>query len=636
MTKLTKGGPVPERPELPDRADGSSQPPAGICRRATPWPALLLILALSAAMRLYGLEWDAGHWLHPDERQIYFVALDLGWPASLAEALSPESPLNPGFFAYGSLPIYLLRAAAALLTPLWPALRDPGNLHLAGRLLAVLFDLGTIYLTYRLARILSSLGGGDSPERSPSQLWPVVAAGLVGTSVLHVQSAHFYTVDVLLTFFATLALTLAADVALGAGAAPQAGLGVVLGLALATKISATPLLLVVPAAFYIRSARSNASWKTTLPRIALSLALAVITFLLVQPYALLDWRTFVTDNLRESQIAWGRLEVPYTLQYAGTVPYLYPAWQTALWALALPVGLAGWAGLAYLLVRWLRRGTWADSLLLPWAGPYFAITGLLYAKPLRYMLPLVPVLCLASTQWLARVVPWMGQHLGGRGTARQNGARRAAVLGGGAMLACGLIYVLAFARIYAQPHPWVEASEWIYEHVPPASTLAVEHWDTALPLSLDLEGRARRIEEYDLRLLKLYDEPDDATKWSALAQYLAESDYLVLASRRVYGAVAALPQRYFTTARYYEQLFSGQLGFELEAEFVRGPAWLNPRVPALPGAGPAWLRPDESFVVYDHPRALIFRNVARLPAEELLRRLGVGMPVGAAHAAPSF
>ena len=69
--------------------------------------------------------------------------------------------------------------------------------------------------------------------------------------------------------------------------------------------------------------------------------------------------------------------------------------------------------------------------------------------------------------------------------------------------------------------------------------------------------------------------------------------------------------------------FNEGLGFELVGEFTRGPIWLNPRIPPFPDAAPALLRPDESFIVYDHPRALIFRNVERLPADELLRRLGV-------------
>jgi hypothetical protein len=70
-------------------------------------------------------------------------------------------------------------------------------------------------------------------------------------------------------------------------------------------------------------------------------------------------------------------------------------------------------------------------------------------------------------------------------------------------------------------------------------------------------------------------------------------------------------------------LFAGELGFQLEQEFTRDPTWLNPRIPPLAGAAPALLRPDESFVVYDHPRALIFRNVDYLPADELLLRLGL-------------
>jgi hypothetical protein len=68
-------------------------------------------------------------------------------------------------------------------------------------------------------------------------------------------------------------------------------------------------------------------------------------------------------------------------------------------------------------------------------------------------------------------------------------------------------------------------------------------------------------------------------------------------------------------------LLAGELGFTLEREFTRGPVWLNPRLPPLPEAAPALLRPDESFVVYDHPRTLVFRNAERLSPDELLLRL---------------
>jgi 4-amino-4-deoxy-L-arabinose transferase-like glycosyltransferase len=581
---------------------------------------------VAATLRFRGLNWDDGHWLHPDERQIFFVVMELDWPSSLAEALSPDSPLNPDFFAYGSLPIYLLKLVVTVLQPLWPALRDEGNMHLVARPLAVLFDLGTIYLTYRLARKLL-----PAPHEQRRARWAaLLAAAFVGFSVLHIQLAHFYTTDSLLTFFVMLALTLAAGVTESSGWRRDIALGVAVGLALATKVSAAPLLLAVAVAYYPAAPRPPASsairqaW-AALRRMIPALLVAAAVFFIVQPYALIDAWTFLEHTGREAEIARGTFDVPYTIQYAGTLPFLYPIWQTALWGLALPLGLAGWVGLAVLLVRWLRRGSRSDALLLAWAGPFLALTGLLYAKHLRYMLPLAPVLCLLAAQLLTQI----GQ---GRGATARDGAEgkpsRTVMLRLSSLLAVlvllsAVVYALLFSTLYASPHPWVSASEWIYRNVPAGSTLALEHWDRALPLSVEVDGAYRGAASYTTLLLPLYDEPDDAAKWAAIAADLAGSDYIVLATRRLYGSIPRVPDRYPVTTRYYDLLFAGELGFELEGEFTRPPTWLNPRIPPLPHAAPALLRPDESFVVYDHPRALVFRNVEHLPADQLLRRLDV-------------
>jgi hypothetical protein len=611
--------------------------------------ALVLILLVAAALRLYGLNWDGGHWLHPDERQIYFIVLRLDWPGSLAEALTLASPLNPRFFAYGSLPLYLLKLVAALLQPLWPALRDPDNLHLAGRPLAILFDLGTVYLTYRLARILwRPLSRAAAPPadsvtaRRRGGDWPaLLAAAFTGLAVLHVQLAHFYTADPLLTFFVLLTLYLAAGVARAGGGGRGGGarrrqiaLGIALGLALATKISAAPLLFVLYVAYDTRARIAGgqpSAAASRLDRLAatirpmlLPLLVAGAVFFLTQPYALIDWRNFLDQTMRESQIARGTFNVPYTIQYAGTLPVLYMVWQTALWGYSLPLGLVAWASLVASLVRWLRRGSWADALLLAWAGPYLVITGLLYTKYLRYMLPVVPVLCILAAALLAATIHKHRSAKPQTSNARKPSiVRRLSSLGLALLLLASLAYALAFVTIYTQPHSWIDASAWIYRNVPAGSTLAVEHWDTVLPLTVDVDGARSSPTGYNHRTLNLYDEPDDRAKWQALAADLAESDAVVIASRRLYGSIPRAPDRYPIASRYYDLLLAGELGFELAGEFIRGPAWLNPRLPPLPDAAPALFHPDESFVVYDHPRALVLRNVERLPAQELLLRLGV-------------
>ena len=602
----------------PERKPAAGGEAAGVAPRPMTrieFIALAAIMVCGAALRFHGLDWDGGHWLHPDERQIYFVAMNLGWPQSLAEALSPDSPLNPGFFAYGSLPIYLVRIVAELLAPLFPTLRDLDMLHWAGRPLAVLFDLATIALTYRLVVRLWPSGAERDSESGPARISgngpALLAAALVSLAVLHVQLAHFYTVDPLLTFFVMLVLNLAAGVARSGTWRRQVALGLALGLALATKVSAIPLLLVVLVACTSDRKGSGAEHMALKGRavaasrcLLVSLAAAGLVFFLVQPYALIDWRTFLDDTIRESQIAWGVIDAPYTRQFAGTLPYLYSVRQTALWGLALPLGLLAWAGLGAALVRWFRRGAWPDTLLLAWAAPYLAIVGVQYTRYLRYMLPLVPVLCIMAVWLLGYVRP-----------------RRLRLAASWALGLFSLGYAVAFVTIYYTPHSWVEASAWIYDRLPAGSTLAVEAWDAALPLPLDLRGEPRRIEEYDVLTLALYDEPDGRAKWEALTADLAAADYVIVASRRVYGSVPRLPERYPLANRYYEALFSGGLGFELAGEFTRGPAWLNPRLPPLPDPAPAGLVPDESFVVYDQPRVLIYHNVERLPAGELLLRL---------------
>jgi 4-amino-4-deoxy-L-arabinose transferase-like glycosyltransferase len=592
-------------------------------RQALP---IILILVVAAALRFRGLNWDDGHWLHPDERQIFFVVLDLDWPSSLAEALSPDSPLNPHFFAYGSLPIYLLKLVVTVLQPLWPALRDEGNIHLIARPLAVLSDLGTIYLVYRLARKLL-----PAPRDQKRARWiALLAAALVSFAVLHIQLAHFYTADPLMTFFVMLALTLAVGVTKGSSWRRDIALGAALGLALATKISAAPLLLVVAVAYYSATPRVPSSsairhaW-TALRRMIPVLLVAAALFFILQPYALLDARAFLEDTGREAEIARGSFDVPYTIQYSGTLPYLYPVWQTVLWGLALPLGLVGWAGLVALVIRWLRRGSRSDAILLAWAGPYFVLTGLLYAKHLRYMLPLAPVLCLLAAQLLIQT--GRRRELAVREKAEGKTSHSImhwlspllAIL----VLLSAVAYALLFSTLYASPHSWISASEWIYRTVPSGSTLALEHWDRALPLPMEVDGVYRGAGSYTSILLPLYDEPDDAAKWEAIAVDLADSDYIVIATRRLYGSIPRVPDRYPVATRYYDLLFAGELGFELEQEFTRPPTWLNPRIPPLPDAAPALLRPDESFVVYDHPRALVFRNVEHLPADQLLRRLGL-------------
>src|SRR6266567_7353330 len=231
--------------------------------------ALFGIAFLGLALRLYGLDWDQiqarsqlllrlygadfalGNNFHPDERQILFHVVQLSWPNSLAQFLDPvNSPLNPHFFAYGSLPLYLLATAGNILAHFNPNVTTLANLALVGRVFSAIFDCGTILLAAWLALLLAD---DTTPHRRYAWSLALLSAIVVAFTPLQLQLSHFYAVDTLLLFFIT--LTMLACVALVDTGAPirwslLAGLGY--GLALATKFSAAPLIVPLFVAVVLR------------------------------------------------------------------------------------------------------------------------------------------------------------------------------------------------------------------------------------------------------------------------------------------------------------------------------------------------------------------------------------------------
>ena len=113
--------------------------------------ALLAIIALALSVRLYGVNWDNGIAFtpHPDERAILFKVAEIS-PVKANEFSSlfnaEESSWNPRWFAYGSLPIYLIKGIESISE----AISSPGieDLRLTGRLVSTIADIVTILAIY--------------------------------------------------------------------------------------------------------------------------------------------------------------------------------------------------------------------------------------------------------------------------------------------------------------------------------------------------------------------------------------------------------------------------------------------------------------------------------------------------------
>src|SRR5205085_12236067 len=121
---------------LPAEARGVAVSPRTGARDGLARPALL-VFAVALAIRLYGIDWDQGHFFHPDERAI-------------AEAIQRLSfrplRLNPHFFPYGSLPMYVTKAATSVLALIQPWFASYDGAIRVGRGLSAFWGSATVLL----------------------------------------------------------------------------------------------------------------------------------------------------------------------------------------------------------------------------------------------------------------------------------------------------------------------------------------------------------------------------------------------------------------------------------------------------------------------------------------------------------
>jgi hypothetical protein len=215
---------------------------------------------------------------------------------------------------------------------------------------------------------------------------------------------------------------------------------------------------------------------------------------------------------------------------------------------------------------------------------------------MRYMLPLYPLLCLFAAVFVGRfLIPKINLL-----------PRYLSLFVFNFSFLILLVWPLSFMNIYTKPNTRVLASQWINQNIPVSSTLAIEHWDDSLPLL----GQ----QNYKIITLPLYD-PDTPEKWQMINDQLSKTDYIIIASNRLYTPLQKLTdceklplgRCYKETSQYYKNLFDGKLGFKKAAEFTSYPKFSFPLVKWEYEINDS--SADESFTVYDHPKVIIFKKI---------------------------
>lgn len=148
---------------------------------------LILIILFGGVLRFTAVNWDSFGAFHPDERNISWAVTRIHF----------FKEMNPKFFAYGGLPIYLYRAlaeSAAYFTkdPSW--IQDWGHIAVVGRYASATLSTVSIGLIYLVGAVYFSGNVG------------LLSAALLAFSPWAIREAHFATTETMLVFFLLLLL----------------------------------------------------------------------------------------------------------------------------------------------------------------------------------------------------------------------------------------------------------------------------------------------------------------------------------------------------------------------------------------------------------------------------------------------
>lgn len=540
--------------------------------------ALLLITVLGGFLRFYNLNWDSGLSFHPDERNI----------AASVSRIKLFDQLNPQFFAYGGFLIYTYRAAGELLLqirddPSW--ILSWGKINLIGRFFSAVFATLNIAAIYFLTKKLLN-------KKNVALLASFVAA----FSPSLIQTAHYSITESFLALLAVLLCFCSLYLIESSKLKFYILCGIIYGVAVATKISAFSFIVFPAVAHLIVLFKKPKGIQLFVKRNLLFIVLLAISgfvFVIFSSYIFWNWEKFMESMQYEFGVATGSFSVPYTLQFTGTVPYLFQI-KNLVYQLG-PLVLFSFVGLIWMLFILIRKINLKIGVFLSFIIVYFLYVGTWFTKFIRFMVPALPFLVIAGCFCLFLI----------RAKNKLLGNLLIALVA-----VTTVFWGLAFFSIYTREQTRISASKWIYKNISSGSKILGEHWDDGLPVHLN--GFTPRSLNYDIEQLTIY-EPDNDEKALYYARKLNSADYVVLNSRRLYGTLIHLEDKYPLTSRYYKLLFAGVLGYEKVAEFASYPSLLGIVINDDDS--------EETFQVYDHPKVIIFAKTTPMSQARLVELL---------------
>jgi 4-amino-4-deoxy-L-arabinose transferase-like glycosyltransferase len=408
---------------------------------------LIALVAAGAMLRLWGVRFALPNpYARPDEEVIVDVALGF------------FSDLNPHFFDWPTLFMY---ATAAVYAALFAVERVIGGtitsaaaakasldpvLYLIPRLISVTAGVLTIPVLYGVSNELFS------------RRVALLASAFLTVAFLHVRDSHFGVTDVSMTLLALCAFWAAVRCETRGPTPARAALtGLMCGLAASTKYNAALIMLPAGVAILHRTLwEQPRSPRTAIRAFASLLACATVAFVAGTPFAVLDHEAFMAGVTAIR----GHLAAGHVVMARG---WTYHAAFTFRYGLGVPLSVAAVLGAGWLVTQ----GRWKALLVLVFPVVYYAVLGSGRTVFVRYMMPLVPFLCLTAALAVDRVATFLGAQF----KLRVAGEAVAVALLTAMVAAPTATTSIAFDRLMTERDTRVLGENWIASRFPNGATI---------------------------------------------------------------------------------------------------------------------------------------------------------------------
>ncbi|MFT5368102.1 MAG: tetratricopeptide (TPR) repeat protein [Candidatus Latescibacterota bacterium] len=556
---------------------------------------LITILICATGLRFYGLDWGTNHQtgqfhaFHPDEQTLIESAAHIGH--NMRDIVS----------SYGKAPMYLLAATAhtiGFLADITPFTENTTYFtHLTARSISALLGTLTVFLVFLIGRKIGNTSTG------------LLSALFLSFCTGHIQQSHYYTVDISLTFWATLALYIAIHLP-----ASQTRLyiafGIAIGLATGTRLVGVWMGIPFLMAHLLNKSQANKEaeapkkftfaflhfrspeiWK----RIGIAVAIGVTILLICEPFLILDPALFFSDNdarrlIPSMQIARGERVHIWTLYDFSTTPYLFYFSHLLRDALGYPLELAALAG----IVLVIHQRSIIGLILLSWLIPYFLLVGGLHTKPIRYTTPMLPTLCILGAYTSLFIGQWFQKHL----------TFKFAISLPSILIAIPtIVYALTFTSIYDKEDSRIVATQWISQNIPKNASVLTERGGFSTQWMVSPNQYRIKTDQANF----LLNTEGFIPYWEQIAyidDLLKTIDWIIAIDENRTRQFASVSTQYPIGHTYYRKLKMGELGFVIHKQFQISPS--------LFGWSFHHTDSDPTVTAYDHPQVTIYKRTGNV------------------------